>query len=60
MILSEGTRNIVRGMEEHDVRRTVVEKALGVADSRGRLGLYYTLFVIPFMPFFYFRDKKRQ
>lgn len=59
-ILSEGTRNIVKAMEKHGVKRLVCETSLGVGDSRGRLGLYYTLFVIPFIVYFYFRDKKRQ
>lgn len=59
-ILSEGTRNIIRAMEQHGVRRFVCETSLGVGDSVGKLGLYYTLFVIPFIVFFYFRDKGRQ
>ncbi len=59
-ILSEGTRNILRAMEEYSVRRFVCETSLGVGDSAGRLGLYYTLFVIPVIVFFYFRDKGRQ
>ncbi|MBI2428045.1 MAG: SDR family oxidoreductase [Ignavibacteriales bacterium] len=59
-ILSEGTKNIIAAMKKHSVRRIVCETSLGVADSRGKLGLYYTLFVIPFITFFYFRDKKRQ
>lgn len=59
-IFSEGTRNIIRAMEQHGVRRFVCETSLGVGDSVGRLGLYYTLFVIPVIVFFYFRDKGRQ
>ena len=59
-ILSEGTRNIVRAMEKHGVKRLVVETALGVGDSAGRLGLYYTLFTIPFILPFYWYDKGRQ
>jgi putative NADH-flavin reductase len=59
-ILSEGTRNIVSAMERHGVKRCICETSLGVGTSRGRLGLYYTLFVIPFIVFFYFRDKLRQ
>ena len=59
-ILSEGTRNIIRAMEEHGVRRFVCETSLGMGDSVGRLGLYYTLFVIPVIVFFYFRDKGKQ
>jgi putative NADH-flavin reductase len=59
-ILSAGTRNLVRAMEAHRVRRLVCETALGIGDSRGRAGLYYTLFVAPFILPFYFRDKERQ
>jgi putative NADH-flavin reductase len=59
-IVSEGTRNIVRAMEKHGVKRLVVESALGVGDSIGRLGLYYTLFTIPFILPFYWYDKERQ
>ena len=59
-ILSEGTRNILRAMEAHGVRRFVCETSLGVGDSFARLGLIYTLFVIPFILPFYFWDKERQ
>ena len=59
-ILSEGTRNVVGAMKRHGVQRFICETSLGVGNSRGRLGLYYSLFVIPFIVFFYFRDKKRQ
>jgi len=59
-ILSQGTRNLVRAMETAGVRRLVVETALGVGDSAGRLGLYYTLFTIPLILPFYWYDKGRQ
>jgi len=59
-ILSEGTRNILRAMEAHGVRRLVCETTLGLGDSAGRMGLYYTLFVIPLILPFYFWDKTRQ
>jgi putative NADH-flavin reductase len=59
-ILSEGTANIVEAMKTHGVRRLVCETALGVGNSAGRLGLYYTLFVIPFILPFYWHDKGRQ
>ena len=38
-ILSEGTRNILRAMETHGVRRFVCETSLGIGDSAGRMGL---------------------
>jgi putative NADH-flavin reductase len=59
-ILSEGTRNILRAMETHGVRRLVCETALGIGDSAGRMGLWYTFFVVPFILPFYFWDKTRQ
>ena len=59
-ILSEGTRNIIRAMEEHNVNRFICITSLGINDSRFKLGLYYTLFVIPVIVFFYFLDKVKQ
>ena len=59
-ILSQGTRNILRAMETHGVRRFVCETSLGIGDSVGRMGLYYTFFVIPVILPFYFWDKTRQ
>ncbi|HEY5719186.1 MAG TPA: SDR family oxidoreductase [Gammaproteobacteria bacterium] len=59
-ILSQGTANILSSMRDSGVRRLVCETSLSVGDSRGRMGLYYTLFVIPFILPFYFWDKGRQ
>lgn len=59
-ILSEGTRNLLRAMESHGTRRFVCETALGLGDSAGRMGLYYTLFVIPVVLPLYYWDKLRQ
>jgi uncharacterized protein YbjT (DUF2867 family) len=59
-ILSEGTRNILSAMEANGVPRLVCETSLGIGDSAGRMGLYYTLFVIPVILPFYFWDKTRQ
>jgi len=59
-ILSEGTRNILRTMETHVVPRLVCETSLGIGDSAGRMGLYYTFFVIPVILPLYFWDKARQ
>jgi putative NADH-flavin reductase len=59
-ILSEGSRNILRAMETHGVRRLVCASSLGIGNSAGRLGVYYTLFVIPVILPFYFWDKARQ
>lgn len=59
-ILSEGTRNILRAMEAHGVPRFVCETSLGIGNSAGRMGVYYTFFVIPVILPFYFWDKTRQ
>ena len=59
-ILSEGTRNLIRAMEKESIRRFVCETSLGIGDSWGRMGLYYTLFVGTFILPFYFFDKARQ
>ncbi|MGB5362628.1 MAG: SDR family oxidoreductase [Aureibaculum sp.] len=59
-ILSEGTKNIVNAMEKHKVKRFICITSMGVNDSRFRLGLYYTLFVIPVILLFYFLDKEKQ
>jgi putative NADH-flavin reductase len=59
-ILSEGTGNLLRAMQVHGVPRLVCETSLGIGDSAGRMGLYYTLFVIPVILPFYFWDKTRQ
>jgi len=59
-ILSEGTRHIRRAMQNSGVRRLVCETSLGIGDSAFRMGLYYTLFVIPVILPFYYWDKTRQ
>ena len=59
-ILSEGTSNLLRAMTAHHVRRLVCETALGIGSSAGRMGLYYTFFVLPIILPFYFWDKTRQ
>jgi putative NADH-flavin reductase len=59
-ILSEGTRSILNAMQTHGVRRLVCETSLGIGDSAGRMGLYYTFFVIPLILPLYFLDKTRQ
>jgi len=59
-ILSRGTKNLISAMRENGVRRLICITALGINDSRFKLGLYYSLFVHPIILFFYFRDKEKQ
>ena len=59
-ILSQGTGNLIASMRRHGIRRLICETALGISDAWWQMGLYYTLFVRPFILPFYFRDKVRQ
>ena len=59
-ILSRGTENLLRSMQANGVARLVCETSLGLGDSAGRMGLYYTLFVIPVILPLYYWDKTRQ
>jgi putative NADH-flavin reductase len=59
-ILSQGTENILRSMQTHNVHRLVCETSLGIGDSAWRMGLYYSLFTIPVILPFYYWDKTRQ
>jgi putative NADH-flavin reductase len=40
-IRSEGTRNIIRGMEKAGVRRLICQSTLGVGDSWGNLNVFW-------------------
>ena len=59
-ILSDGTRNVIRAMQENGVRRLVVESSLGVGDSAGQLGPMHNLFILPVFLKNIFRDKEVQ
>lgn len=59
-ILSGATRLVLNSMETHGVPRFVCETSMGIGDSAGRMGLLYTLFVVPVILPFYFWDKARQ
>ncbi|HEV2021458.1 MAG TPA: SDR family oxidoreductase [Terriglobales bacterium] len=58
--LSEGTKNIVQAMKKHGVQRLICESSLGVADSRGRLGIFYNLILVPLLLRNMFADKAVQ
>ncbi len=59
-ILSVGTRNIIAEMKRQNIKRFICITSLGINDSKFKLGLYYTLFLIPFILYFYFSDKSNQ
>ena len=58
--LSEGTKNIVRAMENLGVKRFVCESSLGIGDSKGQLGFLYNYLVIPVLLRNVFADKEIQ
>ena len=59
-VLSRGTHHLMNAMNQHHVKRFICVTSLGINDSKFRLGLYYTLFTIPFILLFYFHDKSIQ
>lgn len=59
-VLSQGTRNIVQAMEKHGVKRLICESSLGVGDSKGRLGIFYNLILVPLLLRGLFADKEAQ
>ncbi len=59
-VVSNGTANILRAMKSCGVPRLVCESSLGIGNSVGRLGLLYTIFVLPLILPFIFYDKIRQ
>jgi putative NADH-flavin reductase len=59
-VLSEGTKNVVRAMERHGIRRFVCESSLGVGDSQGQLGLLFDWVVLPLWLRHVYRDKEVQ
>lgn len=59
-VLSDGTRNIIRAMEKHGVKRLVCESALGIADSRDQVSLFVDLIFYPLLLRHFFPDKERQ
>ena len=44
---SNGTKNIIRAMTEHCVKRFICETTLGVGDSNGQPGFIFTKIVVP-------------
>ena len=60
-LLSEGTKNVVKAMEQHGVRRLVCVTILGTGGSGRRHGSpFYRLFVLGFIVRPMLEDKERQ
>ena len=59
-VLSDGTRNIIRAMEAHNIKRFVCETAIGIGDTRDQLGLFVEFIFYPLVLRHFFPDKERQ
>jgi putative NADH-flavin reductase len=62
-IISDGTKNIIRAMEKHNVKRFIVISSIGVRESKQQqkgLGFLYNNFVIPYALKNMFQDKELQ
>jgi putative NADH-flavin reductase len=59
-VFSEGTRNLLRAMERHGVRRLLCITGIGTGDSRGHGGLIYDRIVQPLLLKTIYEDKDRQ
>ena len=58
--LSEGTKNVLQTMEKQGMKRFICESSLGVGDSKGQLGWFYNLVMIPLLLRNIFADKEVQ
>jgi len=59
-IVSEATKCILAAMEREGTKLFVCESSLGVGDSKGQLGPFYTYFFIPVLLHRVFADKEVQ
>jgi putative NADH-flavin reductase len=59
-IVSEATKCILAAMEREGTQLFVCESSLGVGDSKGQLGPFYTFFFIPVLLRHVFADKEVQ
>jgi len=48
-ILSDGTKHIVAAMEKHAIKRFVCQTTMGLGQTRQQIGLFWNLFLIPFV-----------
>jgi putative NADH-flavin reductase len=58
--LSDGTKNIIKAMQEKGVKRFVCETSLGVGDSYGQPGFLFTNLIVPMFLKHAFADKEIQ
>ena len=59
-LLSEGTKNLVRVMERHDIKRLICITGLGAGDSKGHGGFLYDKLILPLILQRIYDDKDRQ
>lgn len=59
-LLSEGTKNLLRAMEHHSVKRLICITGLGAGDSKGHGGLLYDKLILPLILRRIYDDKDRQ
>jgi putative NADH-flavin reductase len=59
-LLSEGTKNLVRVMEQHAVKRLICITGLGAGDSKGHGGFVYDGLILPWILRRIYDDKDRQ
>jgi|SRR4051812_1245214 len=59
-VVSQGTKNIVCAMEMEGVKRFVCESSLGVGDSKGQGGWFFTYVLLPLLLRHAFADKEVQ
>lgn len=59
-LLSEGTKNLLRAMERHSVKRLICITGLGAGDSKGHGGLLYDKLILPLILKRIYDDKDRQ
>ena len=58
--LSEGTKNIIKAMSANNVKRFICETSLGVGDSYGQPGFFFTKIIEPLFLKHAFADKEIQ
>jgi putative NADH-flavin reductase len=59
-IISDGTKNILTAMERQGVRRFICQTAMGLGETRGQLGWFFTYLIVPLIIRHPFRDKEVQ
>ncbi len=59
-VFSEGTLNLIRAMQRHNVRRLLCITGIGAGNSRGHGGFFYNRVIQPFFLKTIYQDKDRQ